>query len=235
LNNDAVVTPEWLGRSIAEFRAHWPKVGAVSSLVRSNQKTSGNYADKSKILNILGRQVEGFSGDEGTLFYPEGCAFIYPRFLALEGPFDPDYFIYQEDLYFGWKLQLTGKQVRLCSKAKVFHEAGGTASKMPGWKTIYYRNRNRWLNLFLFYGTENLLKILPWIFLDALAGLMKSLGVGLHSFFGTFFAIVWLVTHPTTIYRKRRSIQQKRKISDRTILQRISGRIMDDREWVPDF
>ncbi len=228
LNNDAVVTPQWLGRLVAEFRAHWPRAGAVTSRARSNQKTTGDRSGGSKVVNILGSQVEGFSEDERTVFYPEGYAFIYPRFLALEGPFDPDYFIYQEDLYFGWKLQLAGKQVRVCPEAKVFHETGGTASRLPGWKVVYFRNRNRWLNLFLFYGTGNLLRVFPWIVLDAAAQLVKGLTAGFNQFFGVLFAALWILTHPIAIHRKRKVIQQKRKISDGRIISRLSGRVVDD-------
>ena len=101
-------------------------------------------------------------------------------------------------------------------------------SKFHRWKTIYYQTRNRWLNLFLFYEWDNLLKLLPWIAAEALGRQVKGLGKGFHYFIGNLFAVVWILTHPLAILRKRRVIQEKRKVRDREILKCLSGRVSMD-------
>jgi GT2 family glycosyltransferase len=228
LNNDAVVTPDWLYRMVSDFREQWPKAGALASAVKTNKGVEGRRSEDHLTLNILGERVEGYFEDPRTIFYPEGCALMYARFLAPEGPFDPDYFIYQEDVYLGWKFRLANRQVKRSLDARIFHEPGGTMSRFQGWKTVYYQTRNRWLNLFLFYGTANLLKVLPWMVLDALVRQVRSLGVGVGSFLGNLFAVGWILSHPAAIYRKRKAIQEKRKVKDREILKFISGRVARD-------
>ncbi len=228
LNNDAVVTPDWLHRMILDFQDHWPRIGVLSSSVKSNKGAGEKNGQDFRTLNILGNPVEGFFEDPQTVFYPEGCALMVPRFLIADDPLDSDYFIYQEDVYLGWKFRLAGRQVRKSSTAKVFHEPGGTMSRFHGWKTIYYQTRNRWLNLFLFYDTANLLKILPWIAGEALARMVKSLGTGFDAFLGILFAILWIAAHPAAIYRKRKILQEKRKVKDNEVLKFMSGRVAED-------
>lgn len=228
LNNDAVVTPDWLVRLAADFRDQWPGIGALACLVRPNQKLSEEPAREYRTLNILGNPVPGFLDDPREVFYPEGCALMYPRFLAADGPFDPDYFIYQEDVYFGWKLRLQDRGVRRSMSAKVFHEEGGTMSRYPRWRSVYYRTRNRWLNLLLFYDTSSLLKVMPWMGAEALGSLLKGFVTGFNNLVGTLLALAWVAFHPVAIYRKRQVLQEKRKAPDREILRYLSGRVVPD-------
>ena len=232
LNNDAVVTPDWLQRMIEDFQEHWPKTGVLASSVKSNKGGVEKGGLENGTLNFLGNPVAGFFEDPRTVFYPEGCALMVPKFLIAEEPFDPDYFIYQEDVYLGWKFRLAGKQVRKSSGARVFHEPGGTMSRFQGWKTVYYQTRNRWMNLFLFYGSADLLKVLPWVAAEALVRMARSLGVGFDSFLGTLFAILWIASHPLAIIRKRRILQEKRKVRDGEIVRFMSGRVARDGGWI---
>jgi GT2 family glycosyltransferase len=236
LNNDAVVTPDWLSRLVKEFQEGWPKAGAISSLVKSNAKSEqveeGFPKDDHLVLNLLGKPVEGFFADPRTVFGPSGCAFIYARFLAADGPFDSDYFILQEDVYFGWRLRQLGSQVRRSLTAKVFHEEGGTLSRFPQWKAAYYKTRNRWLNLFLFYETGNLLKLSPWLAADILGGQALSFLSGLDAFLGHGLALAWILTHPFMILAKRQALQRKRKTGDEEILKYLSGRVSRDKGFL---
>jgi GT2 family glycosyltransferase len=232
LNNDAVVTPDWLSRMVRDFQDHWPSVGVLSSAVKTNQGMEENQAGDHWTLNFLGNPVEGFFEDPQSVFYPDGCALLYARFLAADGPFDPDYFIYQEDVYLGWKFRLLNRGSRRSATAKVFHEGGGTMSRFPGWKSHYYKTRNRWLNLLLLYQTGNLLRVLPWMGLESLVLLVKSLGAGFDAFFGTLAAMFWISTHPLLISRKRRVLQEKRRVPDGEILKCLSGRLARDGGWL---
>lgn len=228
LNNDAVVTPDWLARMVKEFQDGWPDLGALAGMVKSKQMVEGSPTIPFLAPNFLGNPVEGHLAEVQSVFYPDGCAFLYPRFLAAEGPFDPEYFIYQEDFYFGWRLRLEGKEVARSRTAKVFHDEGGTMSRGADWKIVYYKTRNRWLNLFLFYGTANLLKVLPWVGLEALWRLVKGLFTGFDLFAGTLLASFWILAHPRGILRKRLEIQGRRKVRDEEVLRCFSGRVAPD-------
>ena len=105
-------------------------------------------------------------------------------------------------------------------------------SRFQGWKTVYYQTRNRWMNLFLFYGSADLLKVLHWVAAEALVRMARSLGVGFDSFLGTLFAILWIASHPLAIIRKRRILQEKRKVRDGEIVRFMSGRVARDGGWI---
>ncbi len=227
LNNDAVLTPDCLSRMVKEFQEGWPDLGALAGTVTAKQVVEGSKPSSFLVPNFLGNWVEGHLAEANEVFYPEGCAFLYARFLAAEGPFDPDYFIYQEDFYFGWRLRLEGKGVARSRNAKVFHDEGGTMSRSADWKVVYYKTRNRWLNLFLFYSAANLLKVLPWIALEAFWRLAKGLFTGFDLFAGTLLAILWILTHPGSVLRKRLEAQGRRKLSDEQVLL-FSGRVARD-------
>lgn len=228
LSNDAVPTPDWLSRLVEDFRRDWPKVGALDSFLQS-RRGEEDPPSKNKTLNFLGNQVEGFFGEDRVAFYPESGSLLYARFLAPEGPFDEDYYALREDMYLGWKLRLLGRSIFHSPGAKAYRREETTLPRFPAWKTAYYSTRNRWLNLMLFYGTGNLLKVLPWMVLEAFTRLAKGLATGLHGFLGTLLAVTWILTHPATIRRKRQALQEKRKVTDREVLRYMSGRIVPDK------
>lgn len=224
LDLETVVTPDWLGRMVRDFQKTWPKFGILTAQARLGQEGKGSH----RTLNILGNPVEGFFPDPTELFCPGGGAVLFPRFLAPDGPFDADYFFCREDAYLGWKFRLSNHATGISTEAKVFQNMEKPTPDYPEWKAVYYENRNRWLNLLLFYETGNLLKVMPWAVMEGMARLARSLGVGFGPFWGTFCAVVWIGLHPRFIHKKRRAIQEKRKVRDRAILRRLSGRVARD-------
>lgn len=223
---EVVVTPDWLARMVRDFKEGWPRFGALEALVRPGD--SPNAKEEHQTLNLLGEPVEGFFSDPREVFFPEKGAILYPRFLAPEGPFDSDYFSGLEDLYLGWKLRLERVRVARSKEAKVFLRKAEKNPDLPEWKAVFLQTRNRWLSLFLFYETANLVKIMPWIFAEALLRLLGSLGKGFSAFWGTLCAVGWVCLHPFLILQKRRAIQQKRKVRDGEILKYLSGRLVKD-------
>jgi GT2 family glycosyltransferase len=142
----------------------------------------------------------------------------------VDGPFDADYEDSQTDLYFGWKLRLSGRSVRVCPGAKAFRET----SDSQGWKEVYHSHRNRWMSLLTFYEASTLIRVLPLIFLDMMVALLKSLATGLAHFIGVSAAVAWMFLHPFTIIGKRSPVRSKRKVRDATIVRNLSGRIASD-------
>lgn len=71
--------------------------------------------------------------------------------------------------------------------------------------------------------------MMPWMALEALLKLGKGLATGLNGFLGTLLAIVWILSHPASIGRKRKILQEKRKVGDREVLRFLSGRVLPDK------
>lgn len=224
LDPDTVVTPDWLDRMIWDFQKSWPKFGVYVALFQA--ETEGGK--ESKTLNFLGTPVPGFFPDSRELFCPGPGTVLFPRFLAPDGPFDADYFFCREDAYLGWKFRLLGQATAKSAEARVFQKGEDLNPDFPEWKGVFYATRNRWLSLLLFYERGNLLKVLPWLFLEGVVRFVMSLGIGFGSFWGNFCAVVWIVFHPRLIRQKRRALQEKRKAADRVILRRLSGRVVPD-------
>jgi GT2 family glycosyltransferase len=226
LKSDTVATPDWLTRMIMDFKKGWPRIGALTSANGTQGETIGSPQVQSS-LNILGRPVPAYFDESDSVFYPDGPSLLFPRFLTPEGPFDLDFFSGQEDVYLGWRLRSLKRDIRRSATAKIF-QTGGGQEDFSQWKDIYYRTRNRWLNLFYFYEKRNLIKVLPLVMAETIFRLLKSLFTGLDLFLGTTLALVWILTHPLAIYRKRRAIQEKRKVPDGEILKFLSGRLAED-------
>jgi len=223
LSPEAVPTPEWLSRLVEEFRRSWPGTGALTSRVGRGKEE----VQAAEVLNLLGRGVEGYLEDPVEAFHPEMGSILFARHLAPEGPFDEDHQAFQEDAYLGWKLRSLGKGVRRCRTAKAYLREEGGASRWPAWRASYLGLRNRWLNLFLFYEGRTLLRVLPWMALEALVLLVRGLG-SLRLFLGVLFAVGWILLHPGPVLQKRGTLQGKRKVGDRALLAHLSGRVLPD-------
>lgn len=218
INNDNIPDPHWLAELV---KAHESHPGAII----------GSLVDRPDMPDALGcvfnywcRVVRpaGYRRGE-TLLHPDGSAFLFDR--SIYGiPYDEDYFIYQEDLALGWRAWLMGHSVILARKSRAVTFDGGSTRRIA-YKTAYYTERNRWLNYLIFLSPISLILLLPSLKLDAL----------LKLFFGSnqkakLHAWAWIITHPLLIWKKRRAMQQLRKVEDEKILPQFSATYMSPNE-----
>lgn len=222
-----VVKPDWLQKLIKGFQANWPKFGVMASCPQGREGSREGGAEWDQTLNFLGRPTRGYWPDDRLVFFPPEGAWVYPRFLAPEGPFDEDYGWFGGGAYFGWRMRSIGRYTGWAPEAKIFRSAE-EGEEEPGWRKIFWSTRNRWLNLLLFLEGNNLWKVLPWLFLEAFLLTIRGL-VSLNILVGTLSAVFWFLFHPGLVLQKRRALQEKRKISDRDILGLVSGRVVSDK------
>lgn len=223
-----VVPPNWLGYLVKDFQKNWPRIGVMSSPLDEKQSEEGKGKSANETLNFIGRPVEGYWAESQDVFCPESGGLIYPRFLAPDGPFDSDYSQFQEDVYLGWKFRLGRHRAGKSLDAKIFRKSDEEFPEEPAWKAIYYKTRNRWMNLLIFYEAGTLMKVGPWILAEVLVRLLASLGIGFGSFWGNLSAVFWICFHPSLILKKRQVIQEKRQVGDGDILKYMSGRVVRD-------
>lgn len=230
LNNDTIVPENWLWELINGVERD-ETIGAVSSIeIRNNQKER-NWRESPLTYSLVGYPV-GFSYKRSMenssllpIFGIVGCSFIYKkRIVGL--PFDPEYFIYNEETYLAWLLSLKGYQNKIAVNSKVhhFHSVSRKSSRKVDKYFIFLGERNRLLNLLLFYEPRNLLKISPLILTSIfLANLIepKKIPYRIKSYF-------WLLSHPKTIMQKRKVIQKQRKLSDKEIISKMSYKFYED-------
>lgn len=232
LNNDTIVDTEWLKWLVDGIESD-EKIGAVSSWEIREGVIEDIDLRRFGITNtLLGYQIkyeyEKFleKTDLIDLLPIDGCSFIYKKRIV-DLPFDSEYFIYAEDIYLAWLLQLMGYKNRVARRSIVHHFHNITKKKggreMNNY-FVYLGERNRILNLFLFYELKNLLRVLPLAFLGTIvinSSEPRKIPYRLKSY-------LWLLCNPREVMTKRNYIQDKRKIPDDEIIGKMSCKLMDE-------
>lgn len=221
LNNDVTVPANWLAELYEVVRS-----GAViGGSTIHNQGMPDSFYKKNGTLNILGRNIPCVFSDLTKTFYASGCSLIFNKDLV-GVPFDKDYFAYQEDVYLGWKVRLQGGEIKHCPESIVNHLSSETAQRIGNSKITFYRERNRLLNLFVFYQFKTILKIFPLLISEVIFRSMVIVAAPKKSFAGFINAIGWLVFNYSTVLKKRRKIQRIRSRDDREILKWMTSRLV---------
>lgn len=223
LNNDTVVEPDWLAELV---RTSEPEEVAVVGSRCLTQGVPPAYYEMNGTLNVLGYNIMRVFRDLRQVFYVSGCAVLIKKKL-LPVPFDDDYFLYAEDVYMGWRARLLGYGVLQSPRSVVHHVGSATTSKQRRGFVLYHQQRNRVLNLFLFYEGKTLLKLLPLLLLDLLGKVVEGLTVKPGTFQALLKGYLWLLFNSRRVLEKRRRIQSKRRLPDREILKWMSCKLVN--------
>ena len=215
LNNDTVVEPGWLDALVAPLDRD-PEIAASCAVLR--------LLDHPDVLNACGGGMTwlgyGFDRDLGFPFsglgnLPETAATLFPTAAAAllrkadftaSGGFDPVFFMYHEDVDFGWRLWLLGKKVVVCRNAVVRHAWGGTSVASRG---RLWRDR-----LGARHNVRSLIKHFEvWNLARALKNMFKLwFRAGAWGF--ALQVVVWNLAHLPSSLVQRRRIQRRRVRSD---------------------
>jgi hypothetical protein len=193
------------------------------------------YPEKDKV-NSLGNSIHylgfGFSSGgyqqfDGNLepkeiAYASGAAVLYKK-AALEkvGLFDPDFFMYHEDLDLGWRLRMAGYKILVIPTAVVYHKYQFSKSI----KKYYFMERNRLICLLENYKIGTLILIFP-------AWLVMEIGLFLFSLKSRFwreklrvygyFLKLYVWQKVGRVRRERRVIRVR---EDKEIVKLFTGKI----------
>jgi GT2 family glycosyltransferase len=146
LNNDAVVTDNWLDELVAAFDND-KKIGIVTgSLLHRDGATIDSTGEQYSLWGLPFPRLRGSPTDElpesGFTFGATGGASLYSSELFKDiGLFDESYFAYYEDVDISFRAQLAGWGVYFESRAVAHHTRGASSSKIPGF-TVRQAIRN---------------------------------------------------------------------------------------------
>jgi len=193
------------------------------------------YPEKEKV-NSLGNSIHflgfgfcsgGYQKFAGNLepkeiAYASGAAvLIKTSVLKQIGLFDPDFFMYHEDLDLGWRMRLAGYKILVVPSAVIYHKYQFSKSI----KKYYFMERNRLICLLENYKIGTLILIFP-------AWLVMEIGLFLFAFksgfwleklkvCGYFFKLAtW-----RKIGRERRVKRAIRVRRDKDIIKLFTGKI----------
>jgi GT2 family glycosyltransferase len=235
LNQDIVLDPDFLGTALAAFDS--PTVGSVQGRLRwlSPDLERTNLIDSTGLQINRSRRVtsrgqgspDGPQYDAaGLLFGVDGACPVYRRSaledVQLAGEYlDEDFFMYKEDVDLAWRLLLRGWDAAYAPGAVAWHARGaGESAARTAWQVIQHRRRiPTWVKR-LSWRNQRLMQIknedaslvvrdLPrviWHEVAAFAYLVVSNPTNLG-------AVVELVRMAPAALRKRRQVQQRRRIS----------------------
>jgi len=228
LSQDRVFEPEWLEKTVFKMETD-PKVGCVVGKVIGKEN---NLPDFGYSIDKYGAVIMKRSPETDNLFFSGGAILVRKSVLDKIGPFDDEFFMYQEDVDLCWRIQLAGYSISLVESAvsynngrliNIFVKNGKIQSYLDSNIThlpdyIFYHSiaRNRIRVLLKNYSKSNIIKRLPVaIVLIFLRGIYHSL-ITKKSFyfFSVFKGLWWNITHFRNTMKYRKKIQKMRVIKD---------------------
>jgi GT2 family glycosyltransferase/glycosyltransferase involved in cell wall biosynthesis len=189
LNNDAKPDPGWLREGV-EALFSGPRVGAVASRVLDWEGKTIDYAGSGLTWYGMGyRPLSGHPANRkkeagaGPVLFGTGSAMMVRREVYEElGGFDENFFMFFEDVDFGWRLNLLGYQYLYEPESLVFHKHHQSMKDVGDHKEEYLLERNALMCLYKNLGQEKLRTILPAAMLMSIRRAVSRTGVDTESF-----------------------------------------------------
>ena len=220
VDSDVRLAPEWTARQL-EFLKSDPTLGAAAGQLL--------YADRPEVLNSAYGSMTRFTvagnvgdGSPATEFpEPVRClwvlsaAFIVRReVFEASGGFDEVMFMAHEDSDLGWRFNLMGRGVAYNPRAAALHEAHSsvnTSTQRSGHMTyLLYRNRLR--SALINYQGINLLRYVGGYLCFCAVDLIVR-----PYRWPKLRGSIWNLTHIGENWKRRREVQEKRRVSDRAL------------------
>jgi len=176
--------------------------------------TWGNREKAQELLeNVTLKRVNYCSG---------AACLIRTSVLQKAGLFDPQLFIYHEDLDLGWRFLLAGYENLATTESVIFHQYEFSRSI----KKFYFMERNRFIVMLKNYKVGTLILIFPALLIMEIGLLLFAIKGGfllekLKAYFYFLKPGNW-----QKILRARKIVQTSRKISDREAIKNFSGIIL---------
>jgi GT2 family glycosyltransferase len=183
LNNDTWLEPGCLEELLAEAQ----RTGASAAMPLVLNYEDGTFQS----LGAFGFDLFGLASTRAVaaetreVLMPEGCAYLIQRKLFEElGQFDPDFFMFADEMDLSWRVWISGHQAVAVPSARLHHRGAAQVNPAGGAATVefrtsdtkrFYANRNNLLVL-LKNARHILLLLVPLqlglLLTEAIAGLV---------------------------------------------------------------
>ncbi|CAN5704087.1 hypothetical protein BH10CHL1_BH10CHL1_21620 [soil metagenome] len=226
LNNDTEPEPTWLAELVQAICAN-PQAAIVASKMllfeqRDQLHTAGDLLGADGIPRNRGvwENDRGQYDQAGEIFSGSGGGSAYRKDVwQMLGGFDEDFWMYLEDVDYGFRAQLSGWQTVFAPQARVYHHLSATGG---GVLASYYVGRNTIWNIAKNMPDALLWRNLPRIIaaqakvtLDALRNIRGA--AARARLRGQFAGLVGLARP----LHKRQIIQARRQLEDHALAQRL--------------
>lgn len=224
LNMDTWVKPDLLNVLVSTAISN-PKIGVCAC-------TQLSYEGKQRLSAGLTTDLFAYpikSNKQEQILYSDGASLFVKRLVFRQiGGFDPAYFMYGEDVDLCWRVLLSGYDVVATLSAIVGHKSGGTLIRSG---KIYQANRlrrylaerNSLRTILKNYSAHTLIYILPLRVVITFLQIVFFLLIRQHTFASVEIrAVVWNLRKLKETFALRCAVQRTKRISDRTVMRRMS-------------
>lgn len=221
LNNDTVVESGWLAALVEAVK----EGNTIASSFVITEGIPEKYYETNGSVSYLMYNIMNIFPDIEDEFYPNGCSLVF-RKSEVGNPFDEDYFFYGEDVYLGLKARFKAMKVKFVKNSVVHHKGSGSAAS-NSFRT-FCQERNRFMNLYLFFSLGFILRMLPYITFNHTIKTILSLFSRRHSTIGLLKAYLWFYFNIPTILKKRKELKAAKQVNEKEIIKYISCKIVND-------
>ena len=231
LSQDRIMNFDWIEKTIKEINKNEETCCVIGKVIREGA-TSAEYGHS---YDIYGSVLINSIPKESNLFFGGGTVLIKKTILDKIGFFDPEFFIYQEDVDICWRIRLTGKKIKIVENAICQNKGGGISDtfydsnnyqikfdkeliNMPIYK-FYYSQKNRIRTMLKNYSTKNIWKRIPIsIIMIFLRGIFMSIkNRNLAYLVAVFRGYFWNIQYLKNTLQSRKKIQKNRVVNDHEI------------------
>lgn len=226
LNNDTWVEPDWLANLVQIMHSDARIGTCASKMLFANRPDIINSAGVAvNVAGIawdrLGGSVDGHAAAQPTDVFAAcaGAALYRRQMLDDVGLFDPEFFIYLEDVDLSWRGQLRGWRTVYVPAARVYHVHSATSRESSPLKNFHLARNRIWMVVKNYPGPQFWL-YLPLLLLYDLttvpySALLRGDAAPLR---GRASALKGL----PAIWRKRQAVQRRRRASFARLRTRLS-------------
>jgi GT2 family glycosyltransferase/glycosyltransferase involved in cell wall biosynthesis len=167
INNDARPHPRWLVAAVDVLREE-ATVGAIASKVLDWDGERIDFVGGN--INFAGQgyrteagvRVDGksYASPRNVLYFTGSAAVVRTEVFRALGGFDEQFFMFFEDVDFGWRMNLRGHQVRYLPGSIVYHKHHASIAKFGSFREQYLLARNSLMTIYKNFGDETLQRAL---------------------------------------------------------------------------
>ena len=228
LSQDRIMNDDWIEKIVDEINKN-EKTGCVIGKVEREGASSPEYGHS---YDVYGAVLINGSPVESNLFFGGGTVLIRKKILDEIGGFDPEFFIYQEDVDICWRIRLSGNKIKIVENAICQNKGGGISDtfydsdkfqikfdselvNVPIYK-FYYSQKNRIRTMLKNYSMKNVCKRIPIsIMMIFLRGIFMSVKNKNKSYLTAVFkGFFWNILYLNNTLQFRKKIQKNRIIDD---------------------
>lgn len=218
LNADSFLEKEWAENMLKGFRSD-DDIMSASGVVffpDGQVQTTGGMMDKygaiaqrdGKIYNS--RKIKSYK-----LFYNDGSCFMLKRKILEIIRFDPNLFLYYEDVDMSWRIRLLGYKIGFAKDAISYHDSGQSFLDVNTTK-FYFLARNRLYVCMKNYSKRNARRRVPvLVMLLFLNAFIYELSKKHKGYMKSFFkAIFWNLSHLKLVSEEQKKLRSASIVDD---------------------